>query len=114
MYISYIRTLLEYSDSVWDNASTEIKKQLDAIHTEAARIITGATKLCSIDKLYADLGCNTLQECRNKHKLVILYKIINGLTPQYLHDVMPPLVQEATNYNIRNSNNKIAKLTSKH
>ena len=53
MYISYIRPLLEYSDTVWDNASTEIKKQLDAIHTEAARIITGATKLCSIDKLYA-------------------------------------------------------------
>ena len=40
MYISYIRPLLEYSDSVWDNASTEIKKQLDAIHSEAARIIT--------------------------------------------------------------------------
>ena len=61
--------------------------------------------LCSTDKLYADLGWDTLQERRNKHKLVILYKIINGLTPQYLHDVMPPLIQEATNYILRNSNN---------
>ena len=52
MYISFIRPVLEYSDSVWDNCSTETKKQLDAVHVEAARIITGATKLCSINKLF--------------------------------------------------------------
>lgn len=103
MYFSYIRPLLEYSDSVWDNASTESKKQLDAVHIEAARIITGATKLCSLEKLFADLGWDSLQERRNKHKLMILYKIINGLTPQYLQDIMPPLVQETTSYNLRNS-----------
>ena len=28
------------------------KKLLDAVHEEAARIVTGATKLCSIDKLF--------------------------------------------------------------
>ena len=33
------------------------KKQLDAIHIEAARIITGATKLGSISLLLSDLGC---------------------------------------------------------
>ena len=48
IYISFIRPLLEYCDSVWDNFSTEAKKQLEAIHIEAARTITGATKLCSI------------------------------------------------------------------
>ena len=51
MYISFVHPLLEYSDSVWDNATTEPKKQLDPIHIEAARIITGATKLCSISLL---------------------------------------------------------------
>ena len=48
MYTSFILPLLEYCDSVWDNASTESKKKLDTIHIEAGRIITGATKLCSI------------------------------------------------------------------
>ena len=43
IYISYIRPLLEYSDSVWDNCSPDSKKQLEAIYTEAARIIVGAT-----------------------------------------------------------------------
>ena len=45
IYISFIRPLLEYSDSVWDNASTESKNQLEAVHNEAARILIGATKL---------------------------------------------------------------------
>ena len=55
MYISYVRPLIENSDSVWDNYSTESKNQLESIHIEAARLITGATKLCSIKKLFADL-----------------------------------------------------------
>ena len=78
MYISFIRPVLEYSDSVWDNCSTETKKQLDAVQVEAARIIT---KLCSINKLFSDIGWDSLQSRRNKHKLVIFYKILNGLTP---------------------------------
>ena len=103
MYISFIRPLFEYSDSVWDNCSNETKKQLDAIHIEAGRLITGATKLCSTEKLLAELGWESLQERRTKHKLIIFYKIINGLTPRYLTDLIPPLVQETAPYSLRNS-----------
>ena len=35
MYISFIRQVLEYCDSVWDNSSSEMKK-LDAIYIEVA------------------------------------------------------------------------------
>ena len=104
IYIAFIRPLLEYSDSEWENCTNESKKQLDLIHHEAARIITGATKLCSVEKLLTDLGWNSLQERRNKHKLTIFYKIINGLTPRYLSEVLPPLVQENNPYNLRNAN----------
>ena len=48
VYISYIHPLLEYSDLVWDNCSSDSRKQLEAIHTDVARVIVGATKLCSI------------------------------------------------------------------
>ena len=70
---------------------------------EAARIITGATKLCSIEKLLSDLGWKSLQNRRNKHKLVIFYKIINGLAPNYFLDLVPPIIQETTNYNLQNA-----------
>ena len=105
MYISYVRPLIEYSNSVWDNCSTESKNQLESIHIEAARVITGATKLCSIEKLFADLGWESLQKRRNKHKLVIFYKILHGIAPTYLSDIVPPLIQDTTTYNLRNAGN---------
>ena len=55
MYISYVRPLIEYSDSVWDNCSMESKNQLESIHLEAARVITGATKLCNIENFLLTL-----------------------------------------------------------
>ena len=60
MYFVYIRPLLEYSDVVWDNCSLESKKLLDAVQVEAARIVTGATKLCSIDRLFKELDWESL------------------------------------------------------
>ncbi|MCG8111689.1 MAG: hypothetical protein N0E59_13095 [Candidatus Thiodiazotropha taylori] len=104
MYVSLVLPLIEYCDSVWDKATYESKNKLDAIHVEAARTVTGATKLCSVEKLLTDLGWDTLQARRNKHKLVIFYKLINGISPDYLRDFVPPLVQETTRYSLRHSN----------
>ena len=101
---AFIRPLLEYCDAVWDNCSAENKKQLESIHVEAGRIITGATKLCSIEKLFTDLGWESLQNRRNKHKLTIFYKILSGITPDYLPELVPPMIHERTRYNLRNSN----------
>ena len=70
MYFAYVRPLLEYSDTVWDNCSLASKKLLDAVDIEATRIISGGTKLCSVDKLFQELVWGPLQIRRNKHKLV--------------------------------------------
>ena len=103
-YTSFILPLLEYCDSVWDNASSVSKKKLDAIHTEAGMIISGATKLCKIENLIDELGLDNLQKRRDKHKLIIFFKIMHGLSPCYLRDLVPSLVQEATSYQLRNAN----------
>ena len=62
-------------------------------------------KLCSIQKLYDDTGIQTLQKRRNNHKLFQLYKILNGLTPQYLQSLIPQRVQNISRYQLRNMNN---------
>ena len=67
MCISYVRPLLEYCDSVWDNASVESNRQLDDVHIEAARIITGATKSWIIKKL---LHCS---KCLKEHCVVVFF-----------------------------------------
>ena len=65
MYISFVPTLLEYSDSKWNKCTQDDKKEIDSLQTEATRIIMGATKLCSIENFYLDLGWETLQERRS-------------------------------------------------
>ena len=50
MYISFIRPLLD-GGPIWDNCIKEDKTHVESIQIEAMRIVTGATKLCSIAKL---------------------------------------------------------------
>jgi hypothetical protein len=48
IYISFIRPLyMEYGDIVWDNIPDYLKQSLETLQLEAARIVTGATKLTS-------------------------------------------------------------------
>ena len=47
IYFSFIRPLLEYADVVWDNCTQYEADELEKIQIEAARIVTGATRLVS-------------------------------------------------------------------
>ena len=48
VYISFIRSILEYADVSWDNCSQQEKQELEKTQIEAARIATGSTKLVSV------------------------------------------------------------------
>ncbi len=66
MYFTIISPLLEYAHVVWNNCTAELKKQVESVQIEAARIICGATQLCNIDKLYKEVKWETLECRRNK------------------------------------------------
>ena len=103
MYNSFVRPLLEYSDVVWDNCSNQLKSELESVQNEAARIVTGATKLCNINSLLSDLGWEPLSVRRKKHRLILMYKIKNNQCPNYLTQLLPTQRQER--YQLRNSAN---------
>ena len=103
MYISFIRPLLEYSDSVWDNCSNETKKTTRRYSYSSRQNNNGRYQTLQYRKFFAELGWESLQERRSKHKRIIFDKILNGLTPRYLTDLIPPLVQETALYSLRNS-----------
>ena len=105
MYISFVRPVLEYGGPIWDNCSKEDKSKIESVQIEAMRIVTGATKLCSIAKLYDDTGWETLQRRCYKQKLLIFYKMVHGLGPAYLNNLVPPLVQKHSRYLLRNARN---------
>ena len=67
IYMSFIRPLLEYASVVWDNCAEYESEELEKIQNEAARIVTGATKLVSLEALYIDTGWESLETRREKH-----------------------------------------------
>ena len=85
MYFSFIRPILEYGDVVWDTQTHYLINKIENVQTEAARIATGGTKLTSIQKKYEETGWEKLLERREKHKLILLYKIVKGKLRDLLH-----------------------------
>ena len=103
MYFSFIRPVLEYADVIWNNCTQYESNELEKIQNEAARIVTGATKLVSINSLLSETGWETLSSRRNKHKLTLLYKMQNDLSPEYLCSLVPPTVGSTSSYPLRNA-----------
>jgi len=102
IYCSFIRPNIENSDVVFDNCCHYEKDDLEKIQIEAARIVSGCTKLVSITELYREVGWETLDTRRRKHKLVLMYKITTNLTPAYLKSIVPDTVGANNPYPLRN------------
>ena len=103
IYIAFIRPLLEYADTLWDNCTQYEKDELEKIQVEAARIATGATKLIPLESLYKEICWDTLQKRRDDHKLTLFYNMYNNLTPVYLSSLIPQQVENISQYNLRNA-----------
>ena len=66
IYFSFIRPILEYGDTIWDNMYEFKMEELDQIQNEAARIVTGCTKLVSLAHLSKEFGWESLRDRRKK------------------------------------------------
>ncbi|MCG7883757.1 MAG: reverse transcriptase family protein [Candidatus Thiodiazotropha endolucinida] len=104
-YISFIRPVLEYADIVWDNCTQYEIDLIEKIQIEAARIVTGATRLASFELLYRETGWEPLYKRRYKHKMFQFYKMYSGLSPTYLTTLVPLTVENTSTYNLRGSQN---------
>ena len=59
-----------------------------------------------------ELEWESLSSRRRKHKLVMFYKMINGLCPDYLAEMEPERVSQISSYNLRNSDDYLTTRTS--
>jgi histone H3/H4 len=105
LYISYIRPILEYSDTVWDNCRNCDKEALENIQLEAARLVTGAKRKTIRRLLYEDVQWETLETRRQTHKLITMYKIQNDLTTTTLQELLTQTTAERHDYNVRSQEN---------
>ena len=78
IYKSFVRPHLDYGDVIY-------------VQYNAVLAITGAIRGTSKEKLYQELGLESLRNRRWLRRMSYLYKIISTKLPPYLHDLIPPL-----------------------
>jgi hypothetical protein len=54
------------------------------VEYESAKIVTGLRKGISRVKMYGELGWESLQNRRKKQKLIIMFKALEGVLPNYI------------------------------
>ena len=77
------------------------------IQLEATRIVTGLTKISSLEALYFETGWDTLTERRRHRKLTFVRQFHNKSSPQYLSECLPPVSSDVSGYNFRNNDNYV-------
>ena len=98
IYKSFIRPRLDYGDIVYDQPNNSyLSEKIESLQYNAALAITSAIKGSSKEKLYQELGFESLKDRRWMRKLCYLYKVISSKRLFYLYDMLPPLQRSQRN-----------------
>ena len=90
IYKSFIRPHLDYGDIIFDQAfNKSFHDNLESIQYNASLAITGAIRGTSKEKLYQELGFESLQQRRWFRKLCTFYRIYKNQSPSYLYNLIP-------------------------
>ena len=102
LYKSFIRPHLDYGNIIYDQPfNNSFQNKIESIQYNACLAITGAIRGTSKERLYEELGLESLQDRRWYSRLCYLYKIVVNKSPNYLFNVVPA---SNTIYNTRNTN----------
>ena len=106
----YVRPHLDYGDVIYhlpakicefsqNTLLSNLMEKIESVQYSAALTITGAWRGTSRQKLYAELGWESLSSRRWSRHLTLFYKIVNNLAPDYTMDPIPQLHQ--SHYSLR-------------
>ena len=106
LYKLYVRPHLDYGDVIYHIPHKEsthgnaLMQKIESVQYSAALAVTGTWRGTSREKLYCELGWESLHARRWSRRLFMLYKIINNLLPEYISESIPRLNQPI--YTLRN------------
>ena len=100
IYKTFVRPHLDYGDVIYDYpGNATFSRKLESVQYNACLAITGCFRGTSREKLYSELGLESLADRRFSRRLFFFYKIFNGMAPRYLFNVLPP--QNIAHVNLR-------------
>ena len=109
-YISLIRPALEYSCSVWHPHKKSNKDKIEKVQRRAARSVSNNfRRKASVSEMLHNLGWQSLDSRRQDQRLVLFYKIINGLASVETEDILTPADSRTTTRRITASNSNTSR-----
>ena len=90
IYKALVRPHLDYGDILFDQTyNSSFHEKLESIQYNACLALTGAIRGSSKEKIYQELGFESLRVRRWYRKLCLFYKVLNNEHPQYLFNLIP-------------------------
>ena len=94
IYKAFLRSLIDYGDIIYDQPQNDsFSEKLESIQYKAALAITGAIQGTSRDKIYQELGLESLKSRRWYKRLSLMFKIMKEEAPNYLINLIPKCEQ---------------------
>ena len=112
IYKSFVRPHLDYGDVIYDqHYNNSFHQKLESIQYNAALAITGPIRGSSREKIYQELGLESLKQRRWFRKLYYFFKITKTQSPKYLFD---KITTTRTAYRTTNNIGNIPRFNIKH
>ena len=90
IYKAFLRPLIDYGDIIYDQPQNEsFCEKLESVQYKAALAITGAIQGTSREKIYQELGLESLKSRRWYKRLSCMFKIMKEEVPNYLINSVP-------------------------
>ena len=92
IYKTFVRSHLDFADIIYDQVYDSLfHEKLKSLQHNPCLTITGAIRGTSSEKLYQELGLESLKSIRWFKKLCHFYKILNEKSPLCLFNLIPNL-----------------------
>ena len=102
IYKAFLRPLIDYGDIIYDQPQIDsFCEKLESVQYKVALAITGAIKGSYREKIYQELGFESLKSRRWYKRLSCMFNIMNDKAPYYLKNIIPKCQQSTRLRNIR-------------
>ena len=92
IYKSFVRPHLDYGDVIYDQPNnSRLSDKIESVQYNAALAITGAIRGTSKEKLYQELGLESLKDRRWLRRMSYFCKIISTKLLPYLYELISPI-----------------------